>query len=102
MRAVRTRALGLFLGLSLGLNLFLVLWNSAADLVVRVDRATIERHLREARAGTANSAFWDTVLIDSPNLVIVEHGDLANFRGLFGPHVQRRIYLWAPRPRHSR
>lgn len=94
-RARRLTVLAMLLGMSVLTNVFQALWTTSGDVVTRTSRAEIEARIARAREAHAESATWHTVLVDDPRLVILETGNLINFRGLFGNHVQRSVYIWS-------
>ena len=81
------------LALSLAGNLFQLLWGRAEDSVVRLSRAEIAAKIEEFGRTPQSSARWSRVWIETPELVILETGDMVNFRGLFGAHAKRAIYI---------
>ena len=91
----RTKAL-LLAGLALSLvgNLFQFLWAGAEDVVVRLSRAEMAAKIEETQRTHRPSARWSKVWVDTPELVILEAGDMINFRCLVrGSHARRAIYI---------
>ena len=87
--------LAFLLGASLLGNVFQVLWASSEDRVLIVSKAEIEVLIERARSTHAGSAAWHRILVNTPDKVVLEVADLVNFRGLFGNHVRRWIYMWS-------
>jgi hypothetical protein len=93
---IRTRCIGLaaLLGLSLLGNAFQVLWSMDGDSVTRMSRPDLEARIRQLRVTHQGSAAWVQALVDTPDAVVVEACSLIHFRGLFGNHVKRDLYIW--------
>jgi len=82
------------LTLSLLLDCFLLLWNRSEDRVTRVSSDEIGAISEAAQQSVPGSAQWSDVIVQTPNLVIVEQGPMTNFRGLFSRDVQYTYYVW--------
>lgn len=91
------RALCVALALSVLGNVGQGLWAAGADRVVHLTRAEIEAEIARARAAGVDSATWSVVLVQSPDLVVLEHGTMLNSRGLLGNHAQRTVYIASER-----
>lgn len=95
-RPARKRSILLTVGLGLSLlgNGFQVLWASAGDSVTRMSRSDLEFRISQLAETHRGSSAWFRALADTPDAVVVEACSMTNFRGLFGNHVKRDIYIW--------
>lgn len=85
----------LFFALLLSLlgNAFQLLWITSEDTVLHMTREEIEQEIERTRLTQAEPARWSWVLVNTPELVVLEVATMIHFRGLFTNEPRRRLCI---------
>lgn len=89
-----TIAVLVLLAVSLLGNAFQAMWANAEDTVRILSRPELEARAAALRETHGGSSSWLRPWVDESDLVVLEAGNMVNFRGLFGNHAQREILIW--------